>query len=85
MAVDYSTERIPVLDYQVTGSVDPSTPLEYTSQDGSVKEIQEPLPGMAEKYGVMPYMPNAPEIVHAGTPEVDFNLDADGNLVVSAE
>lgn len=57
MAVDYSTERIPVLDYQVTGSVDPSTPLEYTSQDGSVKEIQEPLPGMAEAYGIPPYVP----------------------------
>ena len=57
LAVDYSTERIPVLDYQVTGSVDPSTPLEYTSQDGSVKEIQEPLPGMQEAYGIAPYIP----------------------------
>ena len=85
LAVDYSDERIPELSYEVTGSVDPDTPLEYSSQDGTVKEIQEPLPGMAEMYGVQPYMPDAPEIVHAETPEVDFSLDADGNLVVSAE
>ena len=85
LSVDYSAERIPEMEYSVSGSVDPDTPLEYTSQDGSLKEIQEPLPEMAEKYGVEPYMPNAPEIVHAGTPEVDFNLDADGNLVVSAD
>ena len=85
LAVDYSAERIPVLDYQVTGSVDPDTPLEYTSQDGSLKELREPLPGMAEKYGVEPYIPNAPEIIHAGTPEVDFHLDGEGNLVVSAD
>ena len=85
LAVDYSDERIPELSYEVTGSVDPDTPLEYSSQDGTVKEIQEPLPGMAEMYGVQPYMPDAPEIVHAGTPEVDFSLDAEGNLVVSAE
>ena len=55
-----------------------------------VSAVQEeydggPLPGMAEMYGVQPYMPDAPEIVHAGTPEVDFSLDAEGNLVVSAE
>ena len=85
LAVDYSDERIPELSYEVTGSVDPDTPLEYSSQDGTVKEIQEPLPGMAEMYGVQPYMPDAPEIFHAGTPEVDFSLDAEGNLVVSAE
>ena len=86
MAVDYSAERIPVLDPVMNaGCSDPSTPLEYSSQDGTVKEIQEPLPGMAEMYGVQPYMPDAPEIVHAGTPEVDFSLDAEGNLVVSAE
>ena len=84
LAVDYSGERIPVLDPVMNaGCSDPSTPLEYSSQDGSVKEIQEPLPGMAEMYGVEPYMPDAPEIIHAGTPEVDFSLDADGNLVVS--
>lgn len=58
MAVDYSTERIPVMDV-ITGGigVDPATPLEYSSQDGSVKEIQEPLPGMSEAYGVAPYVP----------------------------
>lgn len=58
MAVDYSAERIPVMDV-ITGGigVDPATPLEYSSQDGSVKEIQEPLPGMSEAYGVAPYVP----------------------------
>ena len=86
LAVDYSAERIPMLDPVMNaGCSDPSTPLEYSSQDGTVKEIREPLPGMAEMYRVKPYMPDAPEIVHAGTPEVDFSLDAEGNLVVSAE
>lgn len=56
-AVDYSAERIPVLD-PVTGGngTDGSAELVYSSGDGSLKEIQEPLPGM-ERLGVMPYMP----------------------------
>lgn len=55
MAVDYSGERIPEIEpLAVTGSVEPETPLEYNPGDGSLKEIQEPLPGLGEKYGVMP-------------------------------
>ena len=57
MAVDWSGERVPVLDYSVTGSSDPETELVYSSGDGSVKEIQEPLPMMQALYGVQPYMP----------------------------
>ncbi len=55
MSVDYSGERIPVID-PVTGGtgVPAETPLEYTSGDGSLKEIQEPLPGLGEKYGIAP-------------------------------
>lgn len=55
MSVDWSAERIPVID-PVTGGtgVPAETPLEYTSGDGSLKEIQEPLPGLGEKYGIAP-------------------------------
>lgn len=55
MAVDYSAEKIPVLE-PVTGGigVPADTPLEYSSGDGSLKEIQEPLPGLGERYGIAP-------------------------------
>ena len=55
MAVDYSAEKIPVLE-PVTGGigVPADTPLEYSSGDGSLKEIQEPLPGLGEKLGIPP-------------------------------
>ena len=83
MAVDYSTERIPVLDYQVTGSVDPSTPLEYSSKDGSVKEIQEPLPGMAEAYGIPPYIPGVDEVISMPATDIEFTVDSQGDIIVS--
>ena len=55
MTVDWTSERIPVLDPIVGGiGVPADTPLEYSQGDGSLKEIQEPLPGMGEKYGVAP-------------------------------
>ncbi len=57
LSVDYSGERIPEMNYSVTGSSDPETPLVYSSGDGAVKEIQEPLPMMQALYGVEPYMP----------------------------
>lgn len=55
MSVDYSGERIPVID-PVTGGtgVPADTPLEYLRGDGSLKEIQEPLPGLGERYGIAP-------------------------------
>ena len=83
MAVDYSAERIPVLDFEVTGSVDPETPLEYTSQDGSVKEIQEPLPGMAEAYGVPPYIPGVDEVISMPSTDIEFTVDSQGDVIVS--
>ncbi len=89
LAVDYSTERIPVLDYQVTGSVDPSTPLEYTSQDGSVKEIQEPLPGMQEAYGIAPYIPGMEDpsanVAEDFEPEPEPDPEPDPEPVVPEE
>lgn len=83
LAVDYSAERIPVLGPILSGGVDPSTPLEYTSQDGTVKEIQEPLPGMAEAYGVAPYVPNADQVISAPTEEIEIGIDPEGDLIVS--
>ncbi len=59
MAVDWSAERIPVLDPVFGGGSAPETELVYSSQDGTVKEIQEPLPMMTEMYGVQPYMPGS--------------------------
>ena len=55
LSVDWTAERIPVMD-PITGGigVPAETPLEYTSGDGSLKEIQEPLPGLGEKYGIAP-------------------------------
>lgn len=56
-SVDYSGERIPVLAPITGGSCsDGSAELVYSSGDGSLKEIQEPLPGM-ERLGVTPYIP----------------------------
>ena len=83
MAVDYSAERIPVMDFEVTGSVDPETPLEYTSQDGSVKEIQEPLPGMAEAYGIPPYIPGVDEVISMPATDIEFTVDSQGDIIVS--
>ena len=55
MAVDWSSERIPALDPILGGlGVPPETPLEYNPGDGNLKEIQEPLPGIGERYGVAP-------------------------------
>ena len=89
MAVDYTSERVPVLDYSVTGSVDPDTPLVYSSGDGEPKEIQEPLPMMTELYGVQPYMPgeedpsaNVPE---APEPEPTPDPDPDPDPVEPGE
>ena len=61
------------------------TPLIYSSGDGSLKEIQEPLPGMGEKYGVPPIINNAPEIISAGSTEIEFGINGDGDLVVSTD
>ena len=84
MAVDYSAERIPVLDPVMNaGASAPDTPLEYSSQDGSVKEIQEPLPGMGEMYGVEPYIPGSDAVVSAPAEDVEFTIDGEGDLVVS--
>ena len=84
MAVDYSAERIPVLDPVMNAGVSaPDTPLEYSSQDGSVKEIQEPLPGMGEMYGVEPYIPGSDAVVSAPAEDVEFTIDGEGDLVVS--
>ena len=54
----YGEEAIPVLD-PVTGGngTDGSAELVYDPGDGSVKEIQEPLPGM-ERLGVLPFIPS---------------------------
>ena len=54
--MEYS-DKIPVLA-PVTGGIgsSPETDLLYDPGDGSVKEIQEPLPGM-ERMGVLPYSP----------------------------
>lgn len=41
----------------VPDPVSEDTPLVYDPGDGSLKEIQEPLPGMGEKYGILPYGP----------------------------
>ena len=84
LAVDYSAERIPVLDPVMNaGASAPDTPLEYSSQDGSVKEIQEPLPGMGEMYGVEPYIPGSDAVVSAPAEDVEFTIDGEGDLVVS--
>ena len=84
LAVDYSAERIPVLDPVMNAGVSaPDTPLEYSSQDGSVKEIQEPLPGMGEMYGVEPYIPGSDAVVSAPAEDVEFTIDGEGDLVVS--
>ena len=85
MAVDYSAERIPVMDV-ITGGigVDPATPLEYSSQDGSVKEIQEPLPGLGESLGIPPIINEVPQTISAGSTEIEFGVDGDGDLVVNA-
>ena len=62
MAVDYSAERIPVLDPVLGGiGVPAETPLEYSSGDGSLKEIQEPLPGLGEKMGIPPVVDGIPD------------------------
>ena len=82
LAVDYSAERIPVLDPVLGGGSDPDTPLAYDRGDGSLKEIQEPLPGM-EKMGVEPYIPGADEVISAPSTDVEFEIDSDGDLVVS--
>lgn len=77
LSVDYSTEKIPVFDPIISGSVDPSTPLEYSSQGGEVKEIQEPLPGM-ERMGVEPYIPgeeNPSGNVPAADDPQDLHID----------
>ena len=79
LSVDYSGEKIPVMDVVTGGTgVDPSTPLEYTSQDGSVKEIQEPLPGM-DRYGVAPYVPGMedPSANVAAAPEAEPEPEPD--------
>ena len=54
----YGEEALPVLD-PVTGGngTDGSAELVYDPGDGSVKEIQEPLPGM-ERLGVLPFIPS---------------------------
>ena len=61
-SVDWSGERIPVID-PVTGGtgVSADTPLEYSSGDGSLKEIQEPLPGLGEKLGIPPLFNGIPD------------------------
>lgn len=53
----YGEEALPVLD-PVTGGngTDGSAELVYDPGDGSLKEIQEPLPGM-ERLGVLPFIP----------------------------
>ena len=54
LSVDWSGERIPVIE-PVTGGVD-CGPKEciYSSGDNEVKEIQEPLPFLGEQFGVPP-------------------------------
>ena len=54
LSVDWSQERIPVMDKPAADPVAPETPLVYDPGDGSLKEIQEPLPGLGEKLGVAP-------------------------------
>lgn len=79
LSVDWSSERIPVIDPPVSDPVPAETPLEYSSGDGSLKEIQEPLPGLGEKFGVpplfngiedpsanVPAMPEEPEAIPEG-------------------
>ena len=54
MAVSYTDERIPELSAPVSAPSAPDTPLVYSPGDGSLKEIQEPLPGLGERYGIAP-------------------------------
>ncbi len=65
MAVEYS-DKIPVLE-PVTGGVSEPKDLLYDPGDGSVKEIQEPLPGM-ERMGILPFIPGV-ENPSANVPE----------------
>lgn len=53
MSVDWSGERIPEMTPPVSGGVPAETELIYSSGDGSLKEIQEPLPGLGQ-YGIAP-------------------------------
>lgn len=78
LEVDYSAERIPVLAPVTGGSgADGSAELVYDPGDGSLKEIQEPLPGM-EHPGVLPFMPevkNPSANVPAAGGEQDLHID----------
>ncbi len=61
LSVDYSNERIPEMMPPVAGGVPADTPLVYDPGDGSLKEIQEPLPGMGERYGIPPLFNGIPD------------------------
>ena len=54
LSVDWSQERVPVMEKPVSDPVSAETPLVYDPGDGSLKEIQEPLPGLGEKLGIAP-------------------------------
>lgn len=54
LSVDYSGERIPEMMPPVPSGVSADTPVIYDPGDGSLKEIQEPLPGIGEKLGIPP-------------------------------
>ena len=54
LSVDYSGERIPEMTPPVSSGVSPYTELIYSPGDGSMKEIQEPLPGLGERFGIPP-------------------------------
>lgn len=54
MSVDYSGERIPEMMAPVSTPDDAFTELIYSPGDGSLKEIQEPLPGLGERFGIAP-------------------------------
>ena len=84
LAVDYSGERIPDIEpLAVTGSVSPETELTYSPGDNGVKEIQEPLPGMGEKFGVPVKVNNADVVISVPETELEFGIDGDGHLIVS--
>ena len=69
-------QKIPVLE-PVTGGigVPADTPFEYSSGDGSLKEIQEPLPGLGERYGIAPKVDGVedPSANVAAAPEMDLD------------
>ena len=84
LAVDYSGERIPdIQPLTVTGSADPRTELVYSQGDGSLKEIQEPLPGMGGKNGVPVKVNDADQVIPVPETEIGFSIDGEGNLIVS--